>query len=139
MSIKNSFEQLKYGFLVSSLFSIAIIAVPLYVVFLLGASYASLLGINYVLTTYPGIGLTQFAINVYHVIGFSILLAVIFRPSRSSQSIDKQTEDWVTSNLNIHFSKIDEVNERLDKLDDIKDYLTEINSTLERISDEKNV
>jgi len=139
VSIKESFEQFKYGAMITSLVSIAIIAIPLYVIFLLGTSYASLLGINYVLNIYPSIGLSQLPIDIFHIFLFSILLAVILRPSNSKQSMDKETEEWITSNLNIHFSKLDEINERLDKLDDIKDYLVEINSSVEQINDEKNV
>lgn len=139
MSIKDSLENFKYCALISSLVSIAIIAIPFYLIVLLGASYASLLGINYVLNAFPTIGLSQFSIEIVHIILFSILLAVILKPSKTNESFDKQTEQWITSNLNVHYRKLDEIGERLDRLEAIKDYLIEINSNVEQINSDKNV
>jgi len=139
MRIKEELERFKYGFLVSSIVSLAIIAIPLYVIILLGASYASLVWINYILNLFPSINLLPFTINIYHIIIFSILLAIILKPSDNKQTFDKETEEWITSNLDIHFRKLDEINEKIDKLEDINDYLININSNVEQMNHEENV
>lgn len=121
MNIKDSLENFKYGVLISSLVSIAIIAISLYVIFLLGVSYPSLLGINYVLYAFHSIELSQLPIDISQIILFSILLSVILQPSNTKDSIDKLTEEWIKSNLNVHFTQLDEITERLDRLTELSD------------------
>jgi len=85
---------------------------------------------------FPSLGVEGFEIEIIHIILFAILIAIIFR---TSDRMSKETETWITSNLNLHFDKIDQINEKLDSLYDIKKSGENIEISVESIREQGNV
>lgn len=125
----------KNNLLIGGMVSAGILIMPIYIVLLLGISYLSLIGINTIIGYFPLLAIDNFEIEIVPILLFSILLSVTFKQTNKA---DTSKEEWITNNLNLHFERLDQMNEKLEDVQDLKQYVESIDMAVSDIKERKN-
>lgn len=126
----------KDNLLIGGMISAGILLMPIYIVFLLGISYLSLIGINTIIGYFPLLAIDTIKIEIVPIILFSILLSIIFK---SENKTDGSKEEWMENNFNLHFEQLDQINKKLDDIQDLKQYLESIDIAVTDIKNNDHV
>lgn len=127
--------SVKDNLMIGGLVSAGVALIPVYIILLLGVSYLSLTGVNYLVSFFPVLEVERLNIEIPHIIIFSILLSIIFK---SSNNVDGSREEWINRNLDLHFEQLHQINEKLDTLQDLKLQNENIEVAVSDIRDQNN-